>query len=288
MEQLTDKQLELGYWLLTHRHYFKKALVVFLILINTLAWGFGFYQSILYFSGRSAEKEVARLLVKDYVEYESYRLKNQPMGVEIGPAFAVNSYSGKKSIKEFDLVSTVKNLDFKWAGKSLQYHFVVDGVGLPVKTSFILPSEEKYLTDFSVNLRNVPKTIQLVVDKIEWQRIRDWKNFSSLDLLISEADYDYYDIGSGQKGTKLVFTADNQSIYDFWEMGFHGILYRGNQIIGVGFVSLDKLLRHEPREVQINWWGKIDGITRLVINPDVNLLNPDTIMELEGGVGEIK
>ena len=77
----------------------------------------------------------------------------------------------------------------------------------------------------------------------------------------------------------LTFTAENDSAYSFWDVGFYALLYKGSQLASINYLDAEKFKSGESRDLQIQFYEGLPTITKTEIIPEVNIFDQDAYMK---------
>ncbi len=272
-DNLTDKQLKLGYWWILHRATFHRLAVVIIGVIALSFCGYALWQLTDWLTSRQAEEDALRQLVSQNINVDDYRRSSRPVPLEIKLTTAVPS---AKNL--YDLVAEVKNPNMKWAITNLSFTFTADGVNSQGH-AFFLPMEEKYLIKLGVPLQTKPQKIEVTFDGIEWQRIRDLSELNIPSFEISEQEIEHLipnDYNS-PTATKLTFKLNNKNNDSYWQVNLTAILSRFGSIQAVAQKSIVNVISQSQRVVEFYWPNMVISADSVIIKPEVNVLDPRTI-----------
>ncbi len=276
MDELTDKDLARGYWFITHRERIRYGIisVVGIFLLGVIVYAG--WQFMDWLSSRTAEEESLRLLVSSSVNVEEYRQRNAPLPLELGKVMAVPAAMGK-----YDFIVQVKNPNLKWAARQADYSFHIAGQSFN-GSSFVLPLEDKFFLKLGVNLDKLPAGSTVSVNNINWQRIRDFKNFTTPDFAVSGEKIEQVggEINPAKAGTRLTFTLTNQSPYSFWQVPVTAVLTNNSHVAAISQQVLASIDSSQAIPMEFYWPEQTFSVDRLVVKPEVNVLDPQTIKPL--------
>jgi len=165
-QPLNPKDIERGYFVLTHRPLIKKILIgtgVFLVLlIYALAiWNF------IEFIKAGTFSTMAQQANWTY-DWTAYHQSRQPRAIKNSPAqfFSVAS-------RKYNLVAVVENPNEDWAITSLDYTFIINDQELESQTAFINPGEKRLLTKMGYEVGTGLSKVEIKIDNIEWYRVEN-------------------------------------------------------------------------------------------------------------------
>lgn len=273
MSDLSDQELKFGYWYVVHREQFKRALYILVGGIGIILVAYSGWQWIEIISSQQAEEESLRILVGSEVNFQDYHRRNQPLPLEVGLATATPGISQST----FDLIAQVKNPNPRWGARTVSFTFTVGQTSIS-GSSFLLPLEDKYVISLGIPLERQPEFVSLTINGVGWQRIRDVAQFPIPAFSVTEQETSQLSpAGGGVSGTQLDFQLTNESAYNFWEVGVTAVLARGSTIQAVGYQTLKNVISGGVYAVQFFWPRGLGATDRLIVKPEVNVLDPATL-----------
>lgn len=309
-DNISDQEIGAGLWWLKNKKLLKKILTIALLAVCAIIIVNLIYLLIAYFVQMPKTNNFLEDLSKDNIQYIDMRQSIAPVDLEIVTQGAVGNRTG-----EFDLYAKVKNNNANWAAVDCSYYYIVSGVQTNPKNTFFIPSEEKYLLDFAFESLETTKasslSIDLMIEGCEWQRVNDPSLLVQTEFLIedieikqgtlvdesfsrssenSNLNVDIYGFPTtnansrvtGTSLTQLSLDLINRSIYGFWEVGVSVVLTYQGEVIGVNYLSLDRLLSFEGRSLVFNWPKYFSRTSDPEIFIEVNVLDEGNLI----GLGE--
>lgn len=275
---MSKRQLGFAYWFVTHKILLKKIALAAGFVISSLFLLYGVYGFVDYFliTGPK-EKQMLAQLPKMLVDFRVIHQK-AARGLEILSAHLVPS-SGK-----YDLVAKMRNPNDKWRA-SFDYYFLIDGRPTDLKTGFILPKEDKFIFELAYAAQS-PKSLSFVIDKVRWQKLDPHKisNYDSwkklhFNFLVSDITFNGAVKVDSRVFSQAGFEVKNLSAYDFWQVDFKAVLYRGPVIAGANFVHTEQFRAADSRDMAVTWYEPIPGVTKIEVYPEVNIFNDSVYMK---------
>lgn len=290
---LTLRKLNIGLWYVEHKIILRRFLIGFLLLIAAVSWSYTVYGFAYYFSRGMAEDELlARQTVNSGIINHSAILAVSAKNLLFTPAGVLRS-NGKK----YDFFVKAQNPNNRHAAE-FDYYFLSDGHQTGKRSGFILPGESKYLLSLSNELDFKPANARIKFENFRWIRINkhtipDWKIYRDKRLNIKISGIKFIPAGKNALSDKvklnyLEFTASNKTNYNYWNVDFVILLYRGANIVGVNKYDIDKFMSGQVRQETVNWPGLISRVDRVAIIPEINIVKNDIYIKYKGGVGEEK
>ncbi len=287
---LNQRELKFSYWFVKNRDLFKKILTGFLIAVNVLLWGYSIYGALsIWVFHRADYENMLRILPENFANFSGLREVNTPNGLIISKINIISSGEG-----EYDLVALVQNPNERWVAESFDYKFQVSGAETEVGRGFILPGEDKYITDLSVSSRIRPRNAELNITNINWRRltphevedVSEYKN-SRLNFKVENIEYRPSSVTDGGAPISTVsFDVYNNTAYNYWEVGFYIILRRGASVGGVNYITATEFMSGERRSLEARWFEPLPAVTEVEISPEVKITDPSVYMEFRGESGE--
>lgn len=273
---VTDQELKRGYWWLTHRDLVKRAgtalfAVVAVALVLYGGWGFIDW----YFGSGVRERAGVAALLKEVTNFSAFRVANAPNALSV-TAPIVLSNSGT-----YDVVATVTNSSLKWWA-TFQYQFagVGDQTAKPL-TAFILPGETKSIA--SLGVKGVSSgSPSLNITNLQWYRVNNrivqpdylsWAR-SRLNFLVSKVVFVPPAPQDTVQTSRATFTVQNDSAYGYYTTGFFITVYAGPQVVGSNSIAISDFRPGDIRQVEVVWFSPIIGVTKVDVQPIVNIFDP--------------
>jgi hypothetical protein len=274
--QLTEKELEVGYWWVTHRLKIKAALILTAILVIVVIYlnaGIRFYQ---YLAGSAEHQAMLEELTSNAVNYEIIHKSSAPAPVLIGNSLAVGDM-----VSGYDLVTLVENSNNRWWLKEIEYQYIGSHTTTAPQITYLLPNEKKYLFAFNTPVDFDPVNAKIFITRQLWEKVKDnnqvdaKKQWIKPDLYAENINYQSSDMFFNE--AKVTFDLVNDSSYSFWEVEVQILLWQGNRLLGVNVVTLDDILATSKRTVSSIWPNALPAGLRTEIIISANSLSEDNI-----------
>ncbi|MCK5511042.1 hypothetical protein KAI65_05920 [Candidatus Parcubacteria bacterium] len=292
-EGLTIKKMRIGLWLVANRKNFKLIFIVFLALVIAYSWGryFIVFGNQVLFGMKQDKKIIQALIVPNLIDYETLS-KNSAKNLEINQPGVIAISDNK-----FDFYIKIRNPNHKyWA--HFDYYFRLDNKDTRKESNFILPGETKYILLLGEKLETKSKNGEFVIDKIEWERIDfhkydNWPLFAKEHLDIKISDIKFTPANSSVLSEKinintLDFSASNNTAYNYWDVAYNALLFKGSRIIGVNRYVADNLMSGQTQKIGITWPEDIGQVGDIVIYPEVDITRDDVYIKFDGKTGTEK
>ncbi|MFH1890177.1 MAG: hypothetical protein ABIJ91_01240 [Candidatus Kuenenbacteria bacterium] len=277
-EEIPEWKIKSAYFYANHKILIKRTLTFLFFFADVIIISLFAKIFVDYRAGITNNDNQMRALQINLINHQTVKQSIQPDQLIIEDTYILSSAGGN-----YDIFASVKNSNKNWAITQLKYTFVINGKEKDVLSAYILPDSHKYLAIF--NLKDV-KTAELKIVDTQWKRITDYTLLSYKDSIkIDQASYKKID--SDIVGGQAQFTIKNNSPYSFWEVGIFLVLNNQRQeSIGINYLSVDKLLSQEEREIKINWPQSPAGqVWQVMAYPDVDLLSSSSIMKRAAPIG---
>ena len=278
---LTPKKMNFGLWYVSNRKKFRKALIIFLVLVSVVTWFITIYTFTRYIVvGIQEDEELSREIAETLSVDHEYILQIAPENLRISKVITL------RHLDKYDFVAKIENSNNNyWV--NLNYVFVLDGKETKESNSFILPGELKYFTHLANNFN--PQKVEIKIKNISWfkvdkHEIPDWKAFYDEHLNMQFSDIKFTkskDTGLSEKInlSTLDFSVLNNSPYNYWQVLLTIVLYRQNSIVSINKYTLDEFVSGQVRDVKISIPGVSNDITKTEIIPEVDITRDDIYMK---------
>jgi hypothetical protein len=286
---LSDEDLKVSYWYVTHRILLRKVGIGALMVFSLGILVYGIVNLINFYS--TGEQAIATLTAD--VSEEKFNVAllaeaSKPKGLTVGETKVLK---GKKGYVDF--VTELFNPNIQWTVQSFEYYYLIGEDKTEMRTEFVLPGQEKYLIFYNHLSSTTSVNAQLVIENIEWDKIA---NFQSLQDKMLAFDFEDAKVlpatKSGISGEEDISTISfdilNKTSYNFWEPRFVVLMTRGDKMIAVTDIYVDGLATGERKEESVNMFQSLPSSTKLQIVPDINILDPAVFKGFDVGSGELK
>jgi len=265
--------LKISYWYVSNKVLLRRIFIGILAGIAGLIWLFALWNLLDYFViswGRN--QRMMQELVNNQVFSQQWINANMPRPIEVGTARVF------KSGEDYDFLSRISSSSPKyWA--EYDYNFTYSGGETAPGEGFVLPISEKWVSKLSQESDSRPSNSKLVISNIMWHRIdpaevpnyEEWRD-ERLNLEITDIEQTTEGL-DGAAVAKTKFNVYNRSAFGYYEIGFHVIPYRGSTPIGVNYIVIDSLESGEKREVEVSWFDSLAQVSKIEIEPEVNLFD---------------
>ena len=272
---ITDRELKMSYWYVTHKLAIKKWLVVLLLILTILLWFYVGWQLVFYAINSEAESiRTNRLLFSGVAGLDKLE-STVPQQLQFA---GINLLAGQGGRNDFYI--QVFNPNPNWLA-TFDYQFIGSELQAEKRRGFVLPGQQKYLMGLGLET----KAVQVEVTDQKWQRINHFAEIKEARLRFSVTNEKYISSQTSGESNKISFALTNYSPYNYWETGVQAILYSRGKAVTVNYVVLDQLKTGETRQVEMHWNEELPKIDSLEIIPDINILDEDNIMPQDSPIG---
>jgi len=282
---LSDSQLKIGYWILLNKKKWFRWFIRLFIGFNVILWGYNFYGWTDWFMGREAYLQLLNDLQESLVNVEAYKQKETPQGFQTLGLFVFSLGENR-----YDLVGKLRNPNPQWMAL-IEYQFVTSNPKLKTKVykDFILPSDEKYLIDSAVESESTVANPKINLISLKWERVRGFEEKKKEMLRFDLSDIEFQgskSLGIGDKVeiSRVNFKAFNRSPYNFSKVGFAVVLLSGPRPVGVNYLIASDFLSEQIKNLEVNWFSTLPGVTKVEVKPDVNILDKSNYKGFKGVV----
>ncbi len=191
--------------------------------------------------------------------------------------------------KRLDFLVELMNPNTTWWAE-FDYQFDNAGERTPLRKGYILPSDQRYLTELGYESKSQSRTGTLVVENIQWHRVDpkavqpDYVTFATLrrQFRIENPTYTRDLIIGTQTVGQSQFTLVNDSAFGYWNPSITVVLLRGTIPAAVTTIQRADIKAGESAPMSVNWFENIAGVNKSDIRVDVNILDPKAYLPTSG------
>ncbi len=271
----SDKELDFGKYVVTHRTLWARA-VVFALYFITLVIVYVFaLKWIVFLVGSFNTTAVENSITERYIPWEEVRANMRPVQPRINSIDAVAS--GRDG--RIDVTAVISNPNKSWRVPQIKYQFQVDGKPQGVMSTFLLPYGSQRISDFNIETNSRNPIIRVDILEISWQRVRDTSPMSIVDgLELGKVVFrNNYDLDTFEARTTLV----NNSGKSLWVVGLQAVAKRLGDIVGINYIAIEKVKFGQRYNVRFVWPNALSGVDEVEITPVVDVYNESIYMPLE-------
>jgi len=190
--------------------------------------------------------------------------------------------------QRYDLYTTIVNPNSDWWAE-VTFSFAYGDIQTDPLTSFVLPSQEKPLSELGISSSIPISDAQLQLSEVTWHRvdrhdIADYQTWSEdrLNIEIRDPAFVKEDRLDGKTYGRTTFTVLNQTAFSYYDVGLYIILKRGSSLVGVNRTTLSSLDSGEQTDVTVNWFGTLPSVTQVEVIPELNIFDLEVYKPLVG------
>jgi len=276
-----ERELQAATWYVKNKYLLRKigmsSLVVFcvvIILINIIAWG-----NYLLF-GMSQDQKMLTTQVIEFPNYVALHeiYKATPLNVDSTKVFGTVS-------NRYEFYTPVYNNNERWiAGVTYKYGY--DNTQTEEKTSIVFPLSTGVLSDLNVQTERFGGSVDLQILSVEWRRINphviaDVRTFLKDRDQFGFENFEYFRAGSlrGLETDRIKFDIYNDSAYSYWEPVFYLEYLNNGNVVGIGYMQVEKFLSGETRNVDIRVTSSNYEIDDVRLIPVINFFDQSQYMK---------
>ncbi len=283
-EKESKKQYKLSLWWVEHRGALKRlGYGVFMffdaILLLFVLWTFLDTYAVSYDKERSA---IERMVVQGFDDLRSYTISNAAQELQQDD-LRVFSLGGDR----YDLYAMMSNPNLDW-WVEFDYSFSTNEADTPIQRAVFLPGQIKPVINLAITSTTPLRSSELRVSNIVWHRI-DHREIGDYETWFAErSDIEVRDptFRVEQQNEKTIgvtqFTVLNRTAFSFFQPSFFVLLKQGSSVVGVNRITVTSLDSLQSKDVSLNWFGTLPGVSTVEIIPDIQLLDPTTYKRAKG------
>lgn len=284
VENVSDKQLKRGYWILTHKKQFQNLGTFSLMFFCVLTIGYSLISLGHYFIFQYEEYTNALNTAGiDYVNYPGLRAMNAIEPLEIVSRQVLTAGPGK-----IDIALRVRNPNVQWALEEVKYQFSIGSQVYDTQSAFVMPGEEKYL--FALNVDGVASgTPQIFFEEEDWQRVTRYEEWGpkQTNFLITDKQFQsarQSELSSQLPISQAVANLTNATPFNYGEIVVQFALISANRLVGVNQITVRDLDSSEQRDIVARWSEPLSSVSTVEIIPTVNVLDERNYRDFEGQI----
>lgn len=254
------------YFFIANQIFIKRLMVMILILFNIALWWIGGVKIINYLADSKNYEQTILVLSAPVVDWQKIHEATKPQDIQILSVEKISLGNNK-----YNLVAKIFNPNARYSVAYLNYAFMVDGFVLDWQDSFINPESEKYLFSFSYVSENYPSEISLKLGGISWSPINNFKKETAVPMDQIEVLNTNFVQDNNQN--IIDFEVINKTHFNFWQIGWQVLLFQGERLVGVNYLTSSGFLSGETRKLSVASLEKIPTPSRIEILPDIDIFD---------------
>lgn len=283
---LNDEDLKTGYWIVTHKIFFKRLGYSFFILFNSFLIIFSGYKIINHFgNGAKIHNKYMDEFFSAQPNYELLHQQRKPGDLIVNKTLVLKNGQNSQA-DTYDLAAEIYNPSKKHI-THFTYQFILNDMPLDEQRSYLLPGETKIIAEYARKIQNKTKNIQIALKNQSFQNVSNKKTANPINFIQERVNFIAKDVkvASLSKNNdfyKISFDITNETPYNYWEVNLTTSLFKQKNIIGINHIVLEKFRAGEVRTIDVNWYDYLPSSTQISITPEVNVFNPNSYMGFEG------
>ena len=284
-EKEEQRFYRLSLWWVEHRALLKRIGLIAFAALDVLMLIFAFWNLLSAFAIRygAEESAVLRMVALGQADLHAYTSANAAKDIEQNSVriFSIGD-------QRYDLYATIVNPNTDWWAE-FSYAFSYNDTQTETRTSFVLPSQEKPVTELAVSSGVPISDAVFVISNIEWHRIdhhviADYPTWSDDRLNIEVRDPSFVTEKrlDGEVYGRTIFTIENHAAFSYYDVGLYVVLKRGSSVVGVNRTTLSTLGTGEEKEVTVNWFGTLPSVSQVEVIPELNIFDLEVYKPLVG------
>jgi len=276
----TDKELSAANWWVKYHLQLRRAGYAALIVIIIAVWGYVIWSLLdAYVISYPREQQISAIIT-DNQRQRARLTADAPQSLQIGPVAGFATTGDRR-----DFLTEITNANASWWAE-FTYHFKIGEKTTPTRKGYILPNGQRYITEVGWKAEGTTGTPEIEITNLAWHRVNptnvelDYANFLErrLQLQITQPLYtNNLKVGEQTVGQSS-FNLHNASGYGFWSVDLIVVLFRSGIPVGVTQLNQTEIKPGEIRNISINWFDNLTGISNTVVQPNVNVLDPSVFL----------
>lgn len=276
MEQLTEKQLKVGYWYITHKILLRGFFFVLLLLINIIIWGWVLFSVVknVAVDFNAFRQWRYDLMYDRFTNQAMVQQKTQPRAIVINDLRTLPAQN-----KHLDFYATVTNPNAGWVGR-FQYQFATASGNTSLRRGYIMPSEQKILMDLDVDAGAVER---IILTDVVWERFNNYPAYVAPRNIFEISDALFVPLSSSDdvKANRATFTVTNKSNFNYYRPSFTVKLLRTGQVIGINTITIDSLRSNESQNLEARWFEFVPTPDKIEVIPDIDFISSSSYLPIK-------
>jgi hypothetical protein len=274
---ISQEALSRGYFFVTHKLLIKKILFISAIAILVILYAALIFRVVTYLGGSGFNETSVRIVGSTY-DWAAYHAERAPQDLKLDKA-QFTSLGDRR----YNITALVENPNEDWAVKSVDYNFVSREETTPTRTVFMNPDEKQLFALTAYESSQPIRNPELVISDIDWYRIDS--SFPEIDIAVSNivfqaASRETVDGVTIELPARVSWQADNNSLYNFWEVSWQIALYNGETLVAMNELKTKDFFALETKNLETVWLSRLARVTRASIFPVLNKLDSDIFKDI--------
>jgi len=278
---VSNFKLKVSYWYVTHKLELEKSLVIFLIVLSVILYGYSLFEMlmILVVQNRGYQQDLYSL-TSNSIDYNYFHQAARAQDLEI-TSFDVTSEQNGRA----DYIAKLINPNANFVARKVVLQLISGDRVAAEKTVFIYPKEEKYIAFFGQETKDIVSPA-VKIASVNWWRVHQFEQFSQPRLQFDITDLEFkpaeeLKIKGELPVSTLNFKITNNTAYSYWRVGVTMVLISVDQAVGANYLTLEQFKSGETRNVEMRWYESLPSVTQALVSSEVDLLDPGSYMPVQ-------
>ncbi|NQV89858.1 hypothetical protein HQ487_00450 [Candidatus Uhrbacteria bacterium] len=284
-EKEFKRMYRLSLWWVEHRDSLRRIGYALFIAFDAVLLLFAGWHLLNAFAIKygAEERIVMQMVAFGQEDLRGYTVANAADDLEQNDVRVISIGSSR-----YDLYTELLNPNADWWAE-FDYTFTLSEGESQTQKGFILPGQEKPLSELAIESSVPISSAKLVLENIQWHRvdhhlISNYETWSldRLNLVIEDALFEKETRFDGEVYGRTTFTVANDTAFSYYDVGLYVLLMRGSSVVGVNRTTLSQIVTGEEVEVTVNWFGTLPSATQVVVIPELNIFDVGVYKPLVG------
>ncbi|MBI3963765.1 MAG: hypothetical protein HY341_02080 [Candidatus Kerfeldbacteria bacterium] len=275
MSGVSKLQLQLEYWFVTHKLEFRRWWNILFITFDVALTLYVLVTMALYLIWTARAIREVEVMATDVADFSVLQAQLRPQ-----PVTALQVRAVASSDATIDLVAHVRNPDTRWTIRRLVYQFTVGGTALETQESYLLPGQEKYLTQANVSSTGAPGGVSFSTVSVSYERARPNRPLPMVDIQFSDIRFDQPQLSTGGRGMRVQATATNQGFFGFRTVQVRCVLFSDADPVAVAAVPVGEMRRGAAAPVTCSWLTNTP-VTNVILEAETPVFDSANILPFE-------
>lgn len=271
-DQLSDQQLKVGFWYLTHKTQLQKLGIVLLAFIAAASVLTALILLVQWIWHIPQTMRINEEVYNSSVIFESVALPEDPT--------VISAQAVRRDDSHVDILVHMINPNASWGGNEIIYKVLVGSSDAGQQTVSLAPNQEGYYSRMNVPYTGsgLPSVTVEIVDT-------KWKRIAPAGIIQPEwavTDQVMRPIRAGEElsaKTELLFSLTNKSIYGFSEPQVVVIIKdTSGALAAIGSIQLEEIASLQTRDLSFKWPERLSPSFETTVHVTADVLNRENIL----------
>lgn len=280
---LSEQDLKMASFWMRHQFTVKRLGYGLFIAVTALLWGYVLWSLLDAFAISYPREKRIQQIISGNEHLIGTIDAAKPGSIQPTTVELFNATDGRQ-----DFLVQISNPNPLWWAE-FDYRFDVDGEQTPAIKGYVLPTQQRYLTQLGWKGKTRAANAQLIVENLRWHRLDpravngNYNAYLAQRMRLSFDNLKYNkDIVVGtQTVGQSTFALNNPSGFGFWDAELTIILYRADVPIAVTVINAKEVKPNETRPMAVNWFENLSAISKTEIQTNVNVLDAKAFLPSE-------